>query len=321
MHSGNSTTSVRSNPTMSGAENNYADGLRQEPVAGIETVSLDMFEAGGEEGSDFHVFNIASDHYHRTEALQRTGAIDISCNLKKVIHGAMSPDSDSYATLIVMQWCFKPQRHARRISEATIELVFAADKTDGDVEVECISFDGSYSLMQTTQEETITKGTDVRLGLSYVANLDIGGKWEKTISGQSTDKISVNGGIHLVNNIPPKRKAKWTLLENESQKTGIPASLTVAVLLSRESQDKFDCRLGFTCKTDKRTAAESFFKKVPKDDPIIFQPNPREKGTRPSRNVLYGDDDLGSVDLEKLSDVTFTTVVTDVMKTREIVSH
>ncbi|OTA94922.1 hypothetical protein M434DRAFT_70398 [Hypoxylon sp. CO27-5] len=283
----------------------------------IETVNLDMFEVGGEEGSDFHVFNIASDHYHRTEVLQRTGAIDISCNLEKVIHGAMADDSDRYATLIIMEWCFKPQRHTRRISEATIELVFAPDKHGGDIEVERISFDGSYSLLQTTQDETVTKGADVSLGISYAANLDLGGKWEKTVSYQSTDAITVNGGIHLINNIPPKRKAKWTLLENESQKTGVPASLTVAVLLSREDQDKFYCRLGFTCKTDKKTAAESFFRKVPKDDPIIFQPNPREKGTRPSRNVLYGDNELGSVDLEKLSDVTFTTLVTDVIKTQK----
>ncbi|KAI1387301.1 uncharacterized protein F4822DRAFT_279017 [Hypoxylon trugodes] len=288
-----------------------------ETEANAETVNLELFEAGGEEGSDFHVFNISDDHYHRTEALQRTGAIDISCNLKKVVHGAISPDSDRYATLLVLQWGFKPQHNTRRIAEATIELEFTPSADGGDVEVERISFDGSYSLMPTTQSESVTRGAEVSLGASYFADLSIGGKWEKTVDSVSSDAISVNGGMHLVNNIPPYRRVKWTLLENETQKSGIPASLTVAVLVSREDQEKFYCGLGFTCKTDKKTAAQSFFKKIPKDDPIIFQPDPREKGKRPHRNILYGDDELGSVDLEKLSDVTFTTIVTRATKSRE----
>lgn len=79
-----------------------------------------MYETGGEDGSGFHVFNIAVDQYHRAEVLQRTGAIDITCSLEKVVHGAISADSDRYASLIVMQWFFQP-KGSRRISEATIE--------------------------------------------------------------------------------------------------------------------------------------------------------------------------------------------------------
>lgn len=83
-------------------------------------IQVEMHETGGEEGSGFHVFNIAVDQYHRAEVLQRTGAIDITCSLEKVVHGAISADSDRYASLIVMQWFFQP-KGSRRISEATIE--------------------------------------------------------------------------------------------------------------------------------------------------------------------------------------------------------
>ncbi|KAH8659967.1 hypothetical protein BX600DRAFT_467014 [Xylariales sp. PMI_506] len=291
------------------------DGLFEE-ADNVETVSLGLYEAGGESGSDFHVFNAAADQYHRAEVLQRTGAIDITCNLVKVEHGAMAADSDRYATLLVMQWYFKP-KNARRISEATIELLFVDATGAGDLEVEKISFPDTYSLMPTTQQESLTRGGDATIGVSQVVTASVSGKWEKTVSHDKSDAITLSGGMRVVDNRPPNRIASWTVSENHSQPQGIPASLKVAVLLSRSDREKFYCKLAFTAKTDARTTAESIFKKIPKDDPIIFQPNPREKGTRPNKTVSYGNDELGSVDLEELSDVTFRTVINNAQKTRK----
>lgn len=281
----------------------------------VETVSVGMYEAGGEAGSDFHVFNAAPDQYHRADVLQRTGAINITCDIEKVVHGAMADDSDRYATLMVMRWYFQP-KGGRRISEATIELTF--ESVSGgidDIEVEGISFQDTYSLMPTTQQESITKGGDASIGIEHLANLTLSGKWEKSINAQTSDAITLSGQRLLVNNLPPKRIATWTLSENQSQPTGIPAFLKVAVRISRQDQGKFFCRLAFTCKTDLRTAAESLFKKIPKDDPIIFQANPHDKGTLPNRNVLYGHNSLGSENLDELCDVTFRTTITNAQKT------
>ncbi|KAI0895891.1 hypothetical protein F4806DRAFT_75071 [Annulohypoxylon nitens] len=278
----------------------------------IGTVSLEMYETGGEEGSGFHVFNVAADQYHRAEVLQRTGAIDITCDLEKVAHGAMSADSDRYASLIVMQWYFQP-KGSRRISEATIELLFDTSG-GGNIEVEKISFPGTYSLMPTIQESTVTKGGEAALGISQFADISLTGKWEKTVSSTIRDAITLSGRKRLINNRPPNRIASWTLSENQSQRGGIPASLKVAILVSREDREKFFCKLAFTCKTDIKTTAESIFRKIPKDDPIIFQPNPGEKGTRPNKNVSYGDEELGRADLGGLCDVTFRTVIEDSQK-------
>ncbi|KAL6792271.1 hypothetical protein GGI42DRAFT_335310 [Trichoderma sp. SZMC 28013] len=275
----------------------------------IETMKLSMYEAGGEEGSGFHIFNVAANQYHRAEVLQRTGAIDITCRLEKVIHGAMSADSERYATLVVLQWFFQSS-NKRRISEATIELLFEADSGDDhDVEVERISFDGTYSLMPTTQQESLTTGGEASVAISQFASFSLSGKWEKVITRQTSDAVTLSGGKRIVNNRPPNRIAKWILSENKSQPTGIPASLKVAVLVSRLDEKKFTCRLALLCKTDTRTAAESFFKKIPKDDPIVFQPDFHDKGTRPNKNVIYGDETLGSIDLNELGDVTFRTVI------------
>ena len=282
------------------------------------TTQLEMYEAGGEKGSGFHVFNRSQDHYHRTEALQRTGAIDITCDLVKVIHGAMAADSDRYATVVVMRWYFQP-RNKRRISEATITLRFDSSSDDADaIEVERISFHDTYSVMPTTQRETTTKGGDINIGVDHVVNATIGGKWEKTVDIETSDAITLSGQRHLVNNRSPYRIATWTLSENASQPAGIPASLQVAILLSRQDRAKFYGRLEFSCRTDLKTAAESLFKKIPKDDPIIFQPNSFDKGTRPKYDVRYDDDDLGRVDIiDGFSDVTFRTIIGNAEKKRE----
>ncbi|KAI1083969.1 hypothetical protein F5B20DRAFT_360833 [Whalleya microplaca] len=284
-----------------------------EESGGIETVSLGMYETGGEEGSGFHVFNVAADQYHRAEALQRTGAIDITCNLKQVTHGAMSTTSDRYATLIVMQWFFQP-KGGRRISEATIDLLFEAGSGSGDIEVEKLSYLDTYSLMPTTQEETLIKGGDATVGIEQFVDVSLTGKWEESVAKTTSDAITLSGGRRLVNNRPPYRIATWTLSENRSQRSGIPASLKVGVLVSREDREKFFCKLALTCKTDFQTAAQSIFKKIPKDDPIIFQPNPIDKGTRPNKNVTYGNDELESINLDELCDVTYRHVIKDGQK-------
>ena len=279
----------------------------------IETVSIGMYETGGVAGSAFNVFNVAPNQYHRAEALQRTGDIDITCTLEKVIHGVLM-DADRYATLMVMQWSFQP-KGSHRISEAIIELRFYGSQGAGDIEVEDISFLDTYSLLPTTQEEAVTEGGEATVGVDQFASLSATGKWERTVTKTTSHAITLAGCKRLVDNRPPNRIARWTLSENPSLNAGIPASLKVAVLVSREDQERFSCDLSFTCETDWAAATRRFFKKVPKDDRIIFQPNPVDKGTRPNKNVTYGDDELGSVKLDDLCDVTFRTVIENGQKT------
>ncbi|KAM0201234.1 hypothetical protein ACHAPA_002406 [Fusarium lateritium] len=272
-------------------------------------MNMDMFEAGMEDNSGFHVFNAGPNHYHRTEAFERTGAVDITCTIEKVVHGALSPTGD-YATLMIMQWFFQP-KNSHRISEATIELLFEAESNQTEIEVKSVSFPGTYSLMKTTQDESTTVGTEATVGVEQVGKLSSTGKWEKTTSATTSDAITLSGGKRLVKNTPPYRIAKWTISENQSQPTGIPASLKIAVLVSRDTEEKFRCKINFDCKTDLKTKVANFFKKIPKNDPIIFQPDPEDRGKRPNANVTYGDEELGSINLDDLSQVTYRTVISD----------
>ena len=280
-----------------------------------ETVNIGMYESetGGVEGSGFHTFNVSPTQYHRAEGLVRTGAVNISCALEKVVHGILDAESDRYATLIVMQWHLQPTG-TRRISQASIELQFS-DGRDGDgIELEKMSFNDTYSLLPTTRGESVTEGGEATVGVDQFASLSANAKWEKTVTQTTSHAITLAGYMDVANNRPPFRVARWTLAENPSQHGGVPASLKVATLVSRDSRDPFFCDLRFTCKTDWATSVQGLFKKIPKDDPIIFQPDPDDRGMRPNKHVVYGDDELALIDLDSLSDVTFRRVISDGLK-------
>ncbi|KAM0417015.1 hypothetical protein ACHAPT_012981 [Fusarium lateritium] len=285
------------------------EGVEQEDD--VELFDVGMFE-GGSEGSGFHTKNNPRDPYQRSEVIQRTGhGVDIRCTLLDAIHGAMSEDSDYWATLLVLQFRFDPQKRARRISEATIELLFdVSDPANNPPEVEAISFDGSYSFLPSKQSETVTRGGEGTVGVSYGADLGASVKWEKSVARETEDATRISGGKFVLNNTPPNRKAKWTLLENKTLKTGVPASVRVAVRIKRRDDEVFTCIPRLQCKADKWTSLQSFFGGVPEDDPVLLKPD-----MKPTNKLMdYDTEELGSVDLQKLSDVTFTTMILDAQK-------
>ncbi|KAG8674130.1 hypothetical protein FPOAC2_00106 [Fusarium poae] len=270
-------------------------------------VNVELYETG--KGA-LRIFNIAPNDYHRPEVFERTGAVDITCYLEKVIHGVLSPTE--YGSIIVMQWFFQPGI-GRRISEATINLLFEVESTDSDTELEVrdISFEGTYSLIPTTQQIDTTRGVEATAGIQEVAQANLTAKWERTTTATISDSITLNGGKRLFNHTPPKRIAKWELFENKSQPQGIPTMLKVAMLVARDDEDKFQCRVDFACKTDLKTKLSGIFQKIPKDDPIIFQPDGSDKGKRENRNVTYDAKDLGNICLDDMSDVTYRRVISN----------
>lgn len=277
----------------------------------VELFDIGMFE-GDIQGGRFHTKNNPKDPYQRREVIQRTGhGVDIRCALIDAIHGAMSEDSDYWATLLVLQFRFDPQKRARRISEATIELTFDVSDPDGiPPEVEAVSFDGHYSFLPSQQSETITRGGEGTVGVSYGAELGASAKWERAVTRETGDATRIMGGKLIVGNVPPERKAKWTLLENKTLKTGVPASVRVAVRIKRMDEKMFTCLPRLQCKADRWTSLQSFFGGVPEDDPVLLKPDMKPT----NKLMVYDPEELGSVDLQKLSDVTFTTMILDAQK-------
>ncbi|KUI57358.1 hypothetical protein VP1G_04705 [Cytospora mali] len=247
----------------------------------VDIFNIGLFE-GGSEGSGFHI-------------------------KKQPEKPLPAPrNSDYWASILVLRFRFDPQKRARRIAEATIELSF--DVTDPDNEmpvVEAISFDGNYSFLPSKQTDTITKGHQGTLGASQVVDISATTKWEKTVTRETSDKTTVSGGKLVVDNIPPNRIAKWTLLENKTLKSGLPASIQVAVLVKRGDEAVFTCMPTISCKADNWTSIESLFSRVPEDDPLLLKPN-----RRPTNKLMtYDTENLGGVDLQKLSAVVPTIMI------------
>ncbi|PTB40966.1 hypothetical protein M441DRAFT_58420 [Trichoderma asperellum CBS 433.97] len=294
--------------------NNEAPAARLEGLEDendTEVFDVGMFESGTV-GSGFHIKNNPKDLYQRPDIIQRTGhGVDIRCTLIDVVHGAMSADSDYWATILVLQFRFDPQKRARRVAEATIELCFGASDANKNLpEIDAISFDGNYSFLSSKQSETITKGCDGNIGASYGADLGASIKWEKTVVRETADATTICGGKLVVDNMPPNRIAKWTLLENKTLRTGVPASIRVAVRIKRLDEAIFTCLPRLQCKADKWTTLKTFFGGVPEDDPVLLKPE-----LKPTNKLMaYDTEELGSVDLQMLSDVTFTTMILDAQK-------
>lgn len=260
-----------------------------------------------------HIKNNPRDPFQRREVIQRKGAVDIRCSIVDVVHGAMSPDSDFWASLLVLQFRFDPQKRTRRIAEATIELVFGAwDPTNDEMpEVEAISFDGNFSLDPSKQTESLTIGSEANLGVSSIVEASGKATWQSTVSRETTDKTTVAGGMLVADNMGPNRIAKWTLLENKSLKSGVPASLRVAVRILRRNEAVFTCMPSISCKADKWTSITEMFGKVPEDEHILL--NPKKKSTK--KLMSYDEENLGEINLDNLGDIVATTMISSAKDT------
>ncbi|KAL9943973.1 hypothetical protein D7B24_006183 [Verticillium nonalfalfae] len=273
-----------------------------------ETFDIDLF-GGGDEQSGFHTKNDPSAPFQRTNVTNRKGAIDIKCNLVDVVHGKFDPDGDEYATLIVLLFRFDPRKRARRVAEAQISLVFdGLTEDDPRPVVEAISFDGRYSVAPTTQSESVTRGAEGTLGLSAIQGAELSGglKVEKTVTRDMEHFTTVIGSVDLIGyNYGEPNCATWSLIENEARETGVPAAVRAGILLRRtEEEARFKATIKIEVKADFKTSMERFFGGKPKDDPVLF--DPAKKPT--NKLMVYDTEDLGALDLEKVSDVTFLTV-------------
>jgi len=107
---------------------------------------------------------------------------------------------------------------------------------------------------------------------------------------------------NLGRNVGNYNAVSWSLLENATTKTGVPAALRAAVLLKREDEKHFKCVVKIDAVVDHRSKLERMFGgkgKDPKDDPVIF--NPELDPTNKLRQ--YDVENLGAIDIQSLSDV------------------
>ncbi|KAH8805996.1 hypothetical protein F5884DRAFT_467681 [Xylogone sp. PMI_703] len=284
------------------------DGEEEEDqIDQVMDFSLELAEgAEDDEDSTYRTQNDPRRPHQRSNIVERKGALDVRCLAIDVIHGYLSPEGDP-ATLLVFEFRLDARKRARRIIEASMSFTFASrDKQNvSDPEVLQIAPKGRMILVPTKQQESSTYGGDANLGGGFLgASLGGSVKWEKTVSRESSDATAVVGSIDLVGrNYGASNGASWTLLENQTMATGVPALLRTAVLLRREDDEsEFMATFKIQAKADVVSSLQKVFGRTPKDDPILYDPSLGPTNTLRK----YDCERLGEVDLSELSAVAFT---------------
>jgi len=264
-----------------------------------------------DEISTYRTRNDPSRPHQRTTVTQRKGVIDVRCIAKDVVHGRLHPESE-LATLLVFDFRFDPCKKGRRILRADLSFTFSSKNpaTAAALKVIGIAPDGRTLYAPTKQQVMTTRGVEINAGGAWVPGAALGGlggslKWEKTVSHEMTDAAVIIGWIddnnHDYDNGSPT-VARWTLLENSSAATGVPASVRTAILLQRgDDNTEFYAKFEMLIRPDNVTVMGNLLVKTPKDDPIIYKP------TLQATNRLreYNIDKLGDLDLNSLCAIAF----------------
>ncbi|KAI0850333.1 hypothetical protein F5Y00DRAFT_233114 [Daldinia vernicosa] len=268
----------------------------------------------GDEGSGYHIRNDPnpSRRYQRETVTEQRGAVAIRCKSREVIHGFLDPDSNEFATLLVYDFSFNAVKPGRRITAATIALNFSnSAQGEAPPRIQNLFPFGHFVMLPTTRQESTARSGEINAGIQFGGELGGALKWEKTTSFDANDATILNGSTEC-DDFGNEIGASWVLHENRSTKTGIPSFLRTAILLRREDDDKFQCTAEIHVKADWKTELENFFGSRSSDDPILF--DPEKKPTNNLNKAGYPLENLASVDLKKLSDVTFHHLLEDVIK-------
>ncbi|KAG6356899.1 hypothetical protein INS49_014774 [Diaporthe citri] len=268
----------------------------------LPSFELELGERG-DEGSSFRTQNDVSDPLQRSNITERKGVIDIRCTGADVIHGYLQ-NGKAPATLLVYEFQFDPRKISRRITTVDMEFRFGSE-FGKEPEVLKVSPKGRMTLVPTTQTETTTVGGDTKAGGNvFGAEFGSSWKWEKVISRESRDATTIVGSMDIQGrNYGPSNAVSWTIMENASEGTGVPAHVRTAVLLSRgDDEELFYSMFKIKAQVDLVSKFTRLFGSTPRDDPILYDT------TLPPTNNLreYDLNSLGDVDMLELSTMGFT---------------
>ncbi|KAJ5637414.1 hypothetical protein N7490_007293 [Penicillium lividum] len=266
----------------------------------------------------FRTQNQSPTDWNRNVVVQRKGPVNVHCSLLDVVHGKLGVDQDidtdddgALGTLLVFHFRFIPQQYSRRVIRASIHVEFsAADAQSSPPTVCAISPYDTGTVVPTTGHEEKTSAVEGTIGTSGTGpvSASLTAKLEKLRIRDISDAMTVSGSIELSDDINSGECncAAWTLLENQTRKTGVPASLRTGILLKRENDAIFHGMVKISCVADWKTRFESMFGRIPIDDPVLF--NPGLELTRSQKEKKYNSDGLLRSDVMSVADVTVQTV-------------
>ncbi|KAK3991454.1 hypothetical protein QBC44DRAFT_286655 [Cladorrhinum sp. PSN332] len=221
----------------------------------------------------------------------KLGIIKMHCMAREVIHGKLSPDSHTSASLLVYDVYIEATDPSRRVTKATIEFEFSscAPMLPAPT-VNKLAPMNQWSPIPSDQEDvgaTTWSKWDKTRGISY-------------LTGHGAARL--NGSI-FANSYGQCVIARWHLYEDYSIKSGVLSYLRCAMLLEQEVDAGFECSVTLNALSkDDNSKAERSVGSTPEEDPIRFS-----QGSGPTNNLRpsYDVENLGSVNLEEFVDIRF----------------
>ena len=264
---------------------------------------IGLFAGGNESG--YHIQDLPGQK-QREYLVQYGYGSDriVKGRLVDVIHGRLAPDG-APASLIVSTIKFLGSTPSKRFRSAKITWDFAYTDSDGGdwPEVKKISLDDQFVMNTTTFDKSTETTVEAGLqGGGGPAGLSLSTGWSRAQSVTIADHISLYGSsVFTQKNAGEPNGAKWILEENKSQNSGIPSSLTTAVLLKRKPDKAFIGTVHINAKMGVASAIEDLFGRKPKVDPVVFDP------ALPPTSANYDLQNLDSVVLDDIGIVKFHT--------------
>lgn len=289
--------------------------------------------AANEEGADFKHKNKGGVETHRVNITgydKNPRATVVKGRLLHVVHGYNAGGKGTPSTLIVFEWLFVPGERGRRFREVQIDVVFAAkgprsglgaggDLSDWDPSVETVSPSIPQQSYVTSYGRTDKTDSEISLTGGYQPFVGVTPKYSKgsTVTVERTDYRFVAGfPTYVGKHTGDPNAVHWTLLENETQISGLPSIARTAVLLHRQKRDfgKFVAKVSTTADVSILENLKDKIRRAigEKDDPIIFDPAPPRadwngvavldaKRDVEGRESPFDQNNLGSKDLDSFS--------------------
>lgn len=256
---------------------------------------------------------------NRPGQLQRTVLIDrhspcfVQAHLVTVLHGTLSPGDASMASLLVTEFRFTPLKANRRIKSARIRMRFEVPPAGGPSSMDSDQVDvfgfapsSEYAIMPDAKTKREGGGLSAELSVGGSAfglkGVNFSASFEREVRTPELYLAGVGGSEWLVRHGGGAAGVQWHVTENAISQTGIPSFIRTAMLVRRKYNGQF---LGFIeISTDVAGfSLRGIQSDNLKDDPVYFDPKLPPFG----ETSQFDADNLGSLDLEKLMEISFSS--------------
>jgi hypothetical protein len=254
---------------------------------GLE-MEMDLFEASLDEGT-IRQRNDPYNEIQRSVITDRglTSPYKIQALLKACIHGTMDHETKKPASLILVDYKLLNTKEGSYFASVTTRFTFSEHENTNSGNENLVAapsvvayapFEEPVRFNETTGDVTRHSKLDVamRPGIKGMSVGEIDFSKEK---GSSHEQRYFDQGV-ASRNFDAHGRANsvwWNLIQNRSQKVGIPPTFGVAILVERENDLKFEAGFNIAVRGGFGVAAnnleDKWLRRTTVDDPIIFDPS------------------------------------------------